>query len=166
VFCLGLLPFTIFQLQLRVFYALHDSKTPALIGMATMSLNIIANLVALNVLPQNELVAGLGVGFGLANVLGSIIAWKILSGRLGGLDGRAVGSTLARMHAAAVPAALLAALIGLLVGSFVTGPRSAALITLVLGGGGGLLVYLLFARALQVRELSSVSRTILSRLRR
>ena len=37
VFCLGLLPYMIFQLQLRVFYALHDSKTPALIGLVTMT---------------------------------------------------------------------------------------------------------------------------------
>ena len=71
VFCLGLLPYMIFQLQLRVFYALHDSKTPALIGLVTMTVNIVANLIALSVLlPQAELVAGLGVGFGLANVVG------------------------------------------------------------------------------------------------
>jgi putative peptidoglycan lipid II flippase len=28
VFSLGLVPFVIFQLMLRVFYAMHDSKTP------------------------------------------------------------------------------------------------------------------------------------------
>jgi murein biosynthesis integral membrane protein MurJ len=166
VFCLGLLPYMIFQLQLRVFYSLHDSKTPALIGFVTMALNIAANLIARNVLPSNELVAGLGVGFGLANLLGAIVAWRILSRRLGGLDGWSVGSTLAKLHAASVPAALLVVLMGQLVGSFVTGTRIAALITIVLGGGGALLVYLLFARALQVRELDSLTRTVRSRLGR
>ena len=49
VFCLGLLPYMVFQLQLRVFYSMHDSKTPALIGLVTMTVNIVANLIALSV---------------------------------------------------------------------------------------------------------------------
>jgi putative peptidoglycan lipid II flippase len=166
VFCLGLLPFMIFQLQLRVFYSLHDSKTPALIGFATTALNIIANIVALNVLPANELVAGLGVGFGLANVLGSIVAWQILSRRIGGLDGRRIGSTLARMHAASVPAALMAIFVGMVIATFMTGSRSVAFANIVIGGGAALLLYLLFARALQVTELTNVTRSIRSRLGR
>lgn len=32
VFSLGLVPFVIFQLMLRVFYAMHDSRTPAIVG--------------------------------------------------------------------------------------------------------------------------------------
>ena len=37
IFSLGLVPYMLFQLLLRVFYALHDSKTPALIGVVTMA---------------------------------------------------------------------------------------------------------------------------------
>ncbi|HMH94835.1 MAG TPA: murein biosynthesis integral membrane protein MurJ, partial [Streptosporangiaceae bacterium] len=43
VFSLGLLPYMLFQLLLRVFYATHDSRTPALIGVVTMVINITAN---------------------------------------------------------------------------------------------------------------------------
>jgi murein biosynthesis integral membrane protein MurJ len=166
VFCLGLLPFTIFQLQLRVFYALHDSKTPALIGLATMSLNITANLVAEHLVPNRDLVAALGVGFGLANLLGIILAWRILSRRVGGLDGRAIGSSVSRMYAATVPAALLALFVSLLVDNVVSGPRFASIITIVLGGGGALLVYLLFAQALRITELTAVGSTLRSKLGR
>jgi putative peptidoglycan lipid II flippase len=166
VFCLGLLPFTLFQLQLRVFYALHDSRTPALIGLVTMSVNIAANLIALHALHKSDLVAGLGVGFGLANLLGTIIAWRILSQRLGGLDGRAVSGTLIRMHAASIPAAMLAVTVGALVGILVSGARLGAAITIVLGGGGALMVYVLFARALQVTELTSLTRIVKARLGR
>jgi len=164
VFCLGLLPYMIFQLQLRVFYSLHDSKTPALIGAATMTVNIVANLIALEILPNSDLVAGLGVGFGLANVLGSILAWRLLSRRLGGLDGTVIGSTLGRMYAATIPAALLAALVSVLVSGF--GARTSAIITIVIGGGAALVVYVIFAMVLQVTELTSLGRTLRARLGR
>jgi putative peptidoglycan lipid II flippase len=158
VFCLGLLPYMIFQLQLRVFYSLHDSKTPALIGVVTMTVNIIANLIALAVLRKADLVAGLGVGFGLANVVGLMLSWRILTRRLRGLDGYRIGRSLVRMHAATLPAALIAILVGLV--------SSSAIVDVIIGGGLALAMYLLFARLLRIEELTSVSRMLLSRLGR
>jgi putative peptidoglycan lipid II flippase len=157
VFCLGLLPYMIFQLQLRVFYALHDSKTPAFIGLVTMTVNIAANLIALHVLQRN-VVVGLGVGFGLANVVGMVLAWRILTRRLRGLDGYLIGRSLVRMHAAALPAALIAILVGMITGS--------AIVDVIIGGGLALAMYLLFARALRIEEMTNLSRTVLSRLGR
>ena len=87
VFCLGLLPYMMFQLQLRVFYSLHDSKTPALIGLATMTVNIIANLLALalsaTARPGRRARGRLRPG----EPAGRLLAWRILSLRLRGLDG-------------------------------------------------------------------------------
>ncbi len=95
VFCLGLLPYMIFQLQLRVFYSLRDSKTPALIGLVTMIVNIAANLIAWNVLRPSDVVAGLGVGFGLLERhQHDHLPGKILTRRLRGLDGYRIGRSL------------------------------------------------------------------------
>ena len=157
-FCLGLLPYMLFQLQLRVFYALRDSRTPAFIGLATMTMNIAANYVALTVLPKSEVVAGLGVGFGLANLLGTVLAWRILSRRLRGLDGWLIGRSLVRMHAATLPAALIVILVGLLTPNPYT--------TVIIGGGLAVLLYLAFARALRIEELTRLTSTVMSRLRR
>jgi len=159
VFCLGLLPYMVFQLQLRVFYSLHDSKTPALIGLVTMTVNIVANLLAHDVLPPRAVVAGLGVGFGLANLVGMLLAWRILTRRLRGLDGYRIGRSLVRMHAATLPAALVAVLVGLLTGGN-------AIVDVVVGGGLALGMYLLFAKALRIEELTGLSRAVLSRLGR
>jgi putative peptidoglycan lipid II flippase len=159
VFCLGLLPYTIFQLQLRVFYSLHDSKTPALIGFATMTVNIVVNLLALAFLHRSEVVAGLGVGFGLSNVVGMIISWQILTRRLRGLDGYRIGRSLVRMHAATLPAALIAMLVGIIT-------AGNAIIDVVVGGGLALAMYLIFAKALRMEELTGLSRAFLARLGR
>ena len=157
VFCLGLVPYMIFQLQLRVFYSVHDSKTPALIGLATMIVNIVANLIALSMF-RSELVAALGAGFGVANLVGMLIAWRILSTRLRGLDGFRIGRSLVRMHAATLPAALLAILVGLV--------TTNAYVVVIIGGGLAVGMYLLFARLLRIEELSGFSRTMLSRMAR
>ena len=46
-----LVPYMMFQLLLRVFYALHDSRTPMFIGVVTMIVNSTASLLALYLLP-------------------------------------------------------------------------------------------------------------------
>jgi putative peptidoglycan lipid II flippase len=165
VFSLGLLPYMTFQLLLRVFYAMHDSRTPALIGCVTMALNIAANLIALAVLPPGHVVAGLGAGFGVSNLVGTLVAWRVLSRRIGGLDGRAISRGLVRMHAAAIPAAIFAIAVSVMIGAVIPGGRIAALCTVAVGGSGAMLLYVMFAKAFGVAELNDLTATVRARLR-
>ena len=165
VFSLGLLPFTLFQLQLCVFYAMHDSRTPALISVFTMAINITANLLALAILPPQHVVAGLGAGFGLASLVGTVIAWRVLSRRIGSLDGRRVGSALVRMYAASIPGVIFAVAVSVMVGAVIPEGRIAALVTVALGGSGAMLLYVLFAKAFGVTELTEVTASVRARLR-
>ncbi len=166
IFSLGLVPYMLFQLLLRVFYALHDSKTPALIGVATMVANAGANLIALAVFPKSEVVAALGAGFGLANAVGAVLAWRVLSRRLGGLAGRQIGRSLARMHAAAVPAAIFALGVAVLVGSVFSTAKTFSALIVIIGGGGALLIYVVASRRLRVAEVTDLIGMVRSRLRR
>jgi putative peptidoglycan lipid II flippase len=165
VFSLGLLPFMLFQLLLRVFYAMHDSRTPALISVVTMVINIGANLIALAVLPPQHVVAGLGAGFGVANVVGTLVAWRILSKRIGGLGGRAIGKGLIRMHASVIPGVLFALAVSLMISAVAPGGRLGALATVAIGGSGAMLMYVMFAKAFGVSELTDVTASLRSRLR-
>jgi putative peptidoglycan lipid II flippase len=165
VFSLGLAPYMLFQLLLRVFYALHDSRTPALIGVLTMAVNIAANLIALAVLPPSQVVVGLGAGFGAANLVGAVAGWLILARRIGGLDGRHIGISLVKMHAAAIPCVLFAVAVTVMVGSVVPAGTVAALIIVTLSGSGTLLLYVLFAKALGITELTDLSSSVTTRLR-
>jgi len=166
IFCLGLLPYMVFQMQLRVFYALHDSRTPAFIGVACMALNIAVNYLALAVLPAGQVVAGLGAGFGAANALGAGTAWRILRRRLGSLDGRAIRGRLLRMHAAALPAAGLAIILTLAARTVLRDDVVGAFATVVLAGGGAVVLYLVLARLLQVGEVTAFIAAMRSRIRR
>jgi putative peptidoglycan lipid II flippase len=166
IFSLGLVPYMLFQLLLRVFYALHDSKTAALIGVATMVANVGANLIALAVFPKSSVVAALGAGFGLANAVGTVLAWRVLSRRLGGLAGRQISHSLLRMHAAAVPAALFALMVSLLVTSAFSTAKIYAALIVVVGGAGALLIYVVAAKRLRVTEVTDIVGMVRARLRR
>src|SRR5215831_3692075 len=116
IFSLGLVPYMMFQLMLRVFYAMHDSRTPMFIGVAVMITNIALSLFSLSALPTGHVVEGVAAAFGLANLVGTVIAWFILSGRMRGLDGHRIASSLVRMHLAAIPGAIFALAITFSVG--------------------------------------------------
>jgi putative peptidoglycan lipid II flippase len=130
-----------------------------------MAINITANLVALAVLPPQHVVAGLGAGFGVANLVGTVIAWQVLSRRVGGLDGRRIGSALVRMHAAAIPGVIFAIAVSVMVGAVIPGGRIAALVTVALGGSGAMLLYVMFAKAFGVAELDDLTASVRARLR-
>jgi putative peptidoglycan lipid II flippase len=166
VFSLGLVPYMLFQLLLRVFYALHDSKTAALIGVATMVANVGANLIALAFFPKSSVVAALGAGFGLANTVGTVLAWRVLSRRLGGLAGRQISHSLLRMHVAAVPAALFALIVSLLVTSVFSTAKIYAALIVVVGGAGALVIYVFASKRLRVAEVTDLVGMVRARLRR
>jgi putative peptidoglycan lipid II flippase len=165
VFSLGLMPYMLFQLLLRVFYSLHDSRTPALIGVVTMVTGVAANLLALAIFPPTEVVAALGAGFGLANLVGTAVAWRVLGRRLGGLAGGQIGRSLVRMHVAALPAAIFALAVAVVVTLALPTGRTGAFLIVVVGGAGALLCYLAAARALRLQEVTHLTAMARSRLR-
>jgi len=165
VFCLGLLPYTLFNLLLRAFYAMHDSRTPALVGAVSLAVRIALGFGTLFVLPPADVVAGLGVGFGVSSLVMAVWLWRILARRVGGLDSRRIGKTLLRMHVAALPGMIFALAVSVIIDRMAPGGTIAALATVAIGGAGGLALYLLAARVLNVAEVSDLTRSLRSRLR-
>jgi putative peptidoglycan lipid II flippase len=163
VFCLGLLPYTLFNLLLRAFYAMHDSRTPALIGGVSMAVRIACSFLALALLPPGDVVAGLGVGFGISSLVMTVALWRVLSKRVGGLDTRRINRTLIRMHLAAVPGMIFAIAVSVLIGRIAPAGTITALAIVAIGGTGGLLLYLLAARLLRVSEVGDLTKSLRAR---
>ena len=159
-FSLGLVPFVIFQLLLRVFYALHDSRTPAIIGFLTMITAVIGNLTVAAILPPGRVVVGMAFVYGVSYVFSAVIAWRLLSRRVGGLDGRVVTRSLVRMHVATIPPLVLAFAVGAAVGAVVHPGPVYGFITVLIGGGGAVLLYIVVAKALRLDELNQFMRMV------
>jgi len=165
VFAVGLVPFSTYQLQLRAFYAMQDTRTPTLINLGVNATLVVTDVTLYALLPDAYKVVGLAAGHATSFVAGLLLCSLVLSRRIGGLDGAVVLRTAVRcLLAAAVPAllaALLAAASTRVVGD---GPLSAA-VSLAVGGlvlGAG---YLLLARRMRVPEVDEVAGPVLRRLR-
>jgi putative peptidoglycan lipid II flippase len=161
LFSLGLVPYMLTQLQLRVFYSFQDSRTAALVGLLTMCVSIAAAYTAKALLPGAEVVAGLAVGYGLANLVGTIAGWALLLRRVGSLDGWAIARSLTRMHLATVPGVVFALAVMAGAAHVVHNPSPAyGLVVTVIGGGGALGLYALCARSLRVAEFGFLMKTM------
>jgi putative peptidoglycan lipid II flippase len=164
LFSLGLVPYMITQLQLRVFYSFKDSRMAALVGLFTMIVGIAGDLIAYNMLPSSEVVAGMAAAYGVANLIGAIVGWILLLRRVGSLDGRSVARSLTRMHAATLPGLAWALLVMFGFGHVLHNPgRTYGFAVTIVGGGGAVLLYAWCARRLRVAEFGFLMRTIAGR---
>ena len=166
VFAFGLVPFSAYQLQLRAFYALQDTRTPTLINLFVNVTLVAVDVPLYLVLPDHLKVLGLAAGHACSFVVGLLVCSRVLSRRLGGLDGREVVRTAMRcLVAAALPGlAAAAAVRGVL--ALVGNGTLGALLALVLGAGVLGAGYVAAARRLRVQELDDVVGPLLARLGR
>lgn len=81
-FALSLFAQSLIPLIARMFYALHDTKTPVLISGATLILNIALSIK----FSQSMGVSGVALAFSIASILNVLLLWIFLRIRLGNLD--------------------------------------------------------------------------------
>ena len=158
-FVLGLVPFALFQLFLRAFYAMQDTKTPFLINCAAVALNIAVNLPLYAWLG----VKGLAAGHALAYTFGAVVQARVVGRRIGGLDGARIRTSAFRIGAAGagMGAAIWAAseLVRGVVGTTGTGAQVTVIVTALVVGVGS---YLGLAHIFKVEELAHI-RAIVTR---
>jgi putative peptidoglycan lipid II flippase len=161
LFSLGLVPYMLTQLHLRVFYSFQDSRTAAFVGLLTMAVSIAGAYIALSVLPHLNVVAGLAVAYGVANLTGAVAGWALLLRRVGSLDGWAIARSLARMHLATVPGLIFAVVVMIGAGHILHNPSAAyGLVVTIVGGSGAVALYAFCARALRVTEFGFLAKNV------
>ena len=163
---LGLVPFMVTQLQLRVFYSFHDNRTPAIVGIVMFVVGVVGDFVALAVLPPSNVVLGLGAAYGLMTLVGAAIAWPLLLRHVGSLDGWRITRSLVRLFLATLPGLAWAFVTMTVVGSLIKQGPAYGFVSTVVGGGGALLLFALCARVLGIEEFRVLLRTVGSRFGR
>jgi putative peptidoglycan lipid II flippase len=156
----GLVGHSVMEVLARAFYALHDTKTPVLVGAAAMSLNVVFSFAFSALFERVGWMphGGLALANSLATALEMVGLLVLMRRRLDGLEGR-------RVWGAAVQGGGAALLMSLALWGWVTwlAGRSAWLV----GGGGvllGGLVYGLGVLVLGVPEVRGVLRAVRRRV--
>ncbi|PRX99561.1 murein biosynthesis integral membrane protein MurJ [Allonocardiopsis opalescens] len=165
VFALMLIPFTLFQLQLRVFYALGDTRTPALIAIPSEVVHAAVSFTILFTVEPTRIVLLMPVAYGLYYMVAAAIAWVMLSRKLAGLDGRRVLRTTLALYASAVPSAVFAMAMIFAFGALPSATL-ASVLSMVVGTAGGVLLFILSARLLKVTEVTTFLTMVRTRLLR
>jgi putative peptidoglycan lipid II flippase len=164
----GLLPYAVVLLQLRVFYALGDARTPTVIMALMVAGKIGLSLITPVLLRPHQVVIGLAAANSASFVIGAAAGQVWLARRLGHLQTRRVAGTVARIAMAAGIAAL-AGLAVLILARHALPPmlpplRSAVELTAATVLGGAVLLAVL--SALRVSELQTVLSRAAGLLRR
>ena len=154
VFVLGLVPFSTFQLVLRAFYALQDTRTTFLVNLVAVGVNAVTNLLLFNLLPERWKIPGLALGHAAHYIVGSALLLYLLSRRIGGLGGRRILAAVGRMLVAGLVMFGTTVLVGRAVEAAMDPGFLRDLVTVVAGVAVGAGTYLLAARLLRVEELA------------
>jgi putative peptidoglycan lipid II flippase len=160
---IGLVPFAVTMLQIRVFYAVKDAKTPTVINTAMVAVRLVLCVIFAFTVPARDLVAMLSLANGLSFAVGAFLGTGMLRRRFGPLGLGQQFRVLVRITVASLVGMLLAEIVHQTVvkqfglgffGSF------ASIVASTLVGGG---VILVLARAMHIQELDELVGTVRGR---
>jgi putative peptidoglycan lipid II flippase len=163
-FALALVPFAIFQLFLRVFYALADTRTPALIAIGNIAISITLALIGYAILPTDMIVEGIAIALGISWATGCVVAALILRRKLAGLGARHLVRTHIKIAVATVPALVFALAVHEVFVKLFYYQLITSVAALAVGGAGAAVLYVLVARKLRISEVETLAGTLMRRL--
>ena len=143
------------ELVARTFFAQEDTVTPLVIAVGSAVTNILLGLLLMGPLGHG----GLALANSIAVSLEVLVLLVILRGRLGGVQGRQILSTLARV----IIASLIMGGAVTLVLRIMQNAQIGTFATVALAGGSGVAAYVVLAWLLRIEALSRLPRLLLSR---
>ena len=160
----GLVAFSVYQLAIRCFYSMKDTKTPFRINLVVTIVNIGVDLAAYALVPRNRVAVAFAVGLSLSYLVGALVSTVLLSRRVGDVRAAYIRRIAARCTLAATVAALAASATCLTLGAAgISGSTFGSLVRIVVGSAVVAVVYVRLAARMRVHEVRSAV-AILTRL--
>ena len=161
----GLVFFTVHYLMLRGFYALELNRTVFYIQCGIAATNVVVALVLVRQATAAQTSPALVVAFSASYLVGSVVSYVVLRGRLGGLQTSTLVRFLIRLTIAAVVSAGVAWALGrVLPGRTGHVSHAEAAVRLVVLAGVDLGLFVALARLMRISEVTTVLDTIIRRL--
>ncbi len=162
---LGLVPFAVTLMQMRVFYAMKDARTPALINLVMVGVRI-PLLIGCVYLSPALIVPGMALATTVSYLAGAVVGEIWLRRRYGPMATRRTLVTLGKMVLASGAGALVAVGLGAALSDGSVDSLGEAIARILICAPVGLIVIAVLALLLRVDELDPVRRRIMARVRR
>jgi putative peptidoglycan lipid II flippase len=94
----GIIGYSIVKIASPTFYAFGNARTPLVVSIITIAVNLILNITLFPIISYR----GLALGTSLAATVNATLLLVFLSRRIGGIDGRRVAVTLAKILVASI----------------------------------------------------------------
>jgi putative peptidoglycan lipid II flippase len=167
----GLFPFAIVMLQLRVFYAMRDGKTPTLINTFMVGSKVVLILVTNDAYrvhsgvnatlhPSARAVEWLNIATSVSYVIGAIVGHFVLTRRFGRLGFRSVVRTVVQIGFASALGGLAAYGVVRWASSAFGRSHLGSGVGLVLGALAGLLVLGVVAWRMRLPDVQQIARSV------
>jgi putative peptidoglycan lipid II flippase len=104
-YALGLIGYSAVRIASPTFYAIGESRTPAVVSVSAIAVNVVASVGLVRTMGFQ----GLALGTSIAAVMNAALLLGLLRRRLGGLDGRRLAITLLKVTGSSVVMAIVAA---------------------------------------------------------
>jgi putative peptidoglycan lipid II flippase len=148
----GLLGYSAVKIVSPTFYALGDSRTPVIVSVSSVVVNLVLNLMLVRVMGFR----GLALGTAIAALFNAIVLLALLSRRLSGLDARRVATAAGKILVASALMGAAAAFTSVWLAGVLAGDDWYLRLVRMTGAiATGLLVLIGAARLLRVAELST-----------
>ena len=155
----GLFPFALVMLQLRVFYAMRDGRTPTLINVGMVGTKVVILAISAGTLTSRvHFAEALTCATSASYVMGAFVGHICLSRRLGRLNFRSVARTVAQIGAASLAGAAVALAIVVASDHGLGSSRLGSVVGLVGGGLAGLAVMVAVAWRMRIPEVRNIIR--------
>lgn len=157
----GLLGYSIVKIASPTFYSLRDSRTPVLVSVSAVALNLVLNVLLFRVMGFR----GLALGTAIAAGFNAFTLLMLLRRRLGGLDGT-------RLAVASIKIAIAAALMGIVAAQAVQAlerrlPGDSELtraLRVAVAIGAALVALVAAARLLRIEEFTEATSRVARRI--
>lgn len=168
---IGLLPFSFVYMMQRAFYALENTRTPFIFTTIQIAIYIAGAIVISNTVEAQWLVVALSLLTSTTVTIQAIIAYTMLTKKVGSLGDHKIASALSQLILAGVIAGALGYGAIEIIGGIEPGSFAVASVlssTLTIGGVGFLMfgVYVVILKLLRVSEIDSALAGLKGILRR
>ena len=161
---MGLAGYAAIKILAPAFYALNDARTPMLVSLASILINLAVASTMVKLAGLGHL--GLALSTSAVALFGSAVLFVLIRKRIGGLHSRALGASVAKILAASAVMGLACYLSSNGMYRWLGGGKLGQLADLAVSLPLGMIVYYAVCRILRVAELESAGRALATPLKR